>query len=147
MSDPMFQVGADGIDTEKIVADIRETVARKLRDGAYNDARVARAERTNLCDLKDDEAFLEFYFECLREAVFVDISDFEIHERRRFGVRLLVAFKRLTWKLLKFYTYRLWSQQNDVNGLLLSAIEGVESKSRRRLEALEKRIAALDERA
>ena len=42
----------------------------------------------------------------------------EIYERRARFTKPLVVLKRAIWKLLKFYTYRLWSQQNQVNGLL-----------------------------
>jgi len=41
-------------------------VARKREQQVYTDARVAHAERYNLANLKDDEAFLSFYMECLR---------------------------------------------------------------------------------
>jgi hypothetical protein len=74
----------------------------------------------------------------------VDINDFEIREQRRFGNRLLVAVKKIIWSLLKFYTYRLWSQQNQVNGLLLTAIEGLDDKYRNKIRDLETRVAELE---
>ena len=141
---PVIEIGADGIDTEAIVEDIRARVSEKMAAGVYRDARVAKAERANLSNMRDEDQFLEFYLDCLRDAVFVDISDFEIVERRSCFNRPLVALKRTIWKLLKFYTYRLWSQQNLVNGLLLSAVEGTEARSRERIAALEKRLAELE---
>ena len=123
MSEELFRIGADGVDTEAIVEEIRRTVERNRRNGVYADPRIARAERSNLLNLKNEENFLPFYLECLRDAVFVDINDFEIYERRRHFGRALIRFKRTIWQLLKFYTYRLWSQQNQINGLLLTAVE------------------------
>jgi hypothetical protein len=79
--------------------------------------------------------------------VFVDIGDFEIVERRTAFSWLFVAAKRLLWKLLKFYTYRLWSQQNQANGLLLGALESMEARHREQTAAWEKRIAALERAA
>lgn len=144
MSEALFEIGADGVDVEALVERLRQRVEEKTARGVYADPRVARAERTNLANLRDDEHFLEFYLECLRDAVFVDISDFEIYERRaRFSV-LFVGLKRVLWKLLKFYTYRLWSQQNQVNGLLLSAIEGTEARYRDKIRELEARVQALE---
>ncbi len=145
-TDP-FQIGAEGVDAERLVAEIRETVATKMQAGAYAGAQLARAERFNLVNLKKDENFFDFYMESLREAVAIDINDFEIHERRRGLAPLLVFFKQSVWKLLKFYTYRLWSQQNQVNGLLLSASEEIDRKYRDKLKALEDRIAALESRS
>ena len=144
-SGSFFQIGADGVDVEAVMARIQETVARKMESGAYRDTRVALAEKSNLVNIKDDESFLKFYLECLRSAVCVDINDFEIRERRRFGSGFLVALKKAVWALLKFYTYRLWSQQNQVNGLLVTALEGMDEKYRNRLRDLERRLAALEE--
>lgn len=145
-ADVQFDIGADGVDVDRIVADIRETVRSKMEAGAYAGAQLARAERFNLQNLKRDENFFEFYLESLREAVYVDINDFEIRERRRGLGPLLVRIKKAVWSLLKFYTYRLWSQQNQVNGLLLSATEEIDRKYRDRLKAMEERIARLEGR-
>lgn len=147
VADPVFEIHAPGIDAAKLVADIRATVAEKIRAGRYTDARIARAERANLQNLRNEEEFLDFYLECLRDAVFVDISDFDIVERRASFSKLLIALKRTIWKLLKFYTYRLWSQQNLVNGLLLSAIETAENRNRERIRQLEERLAKLEKGA
>jgi hypothetical protein len=146
MTDARFQIGADGVDVSRIVEGIRETVRSKMEAGAYAGAQLARAERFNLQNLKRDENFFEFYLESLREAVAVDINDFEIRERRQGAGPLLVALKKIIWSLLKFYTYRLWSQQNQVNSLLLSATEEIDRKYRDRVKALEGRVAQLESR-
>lgn len=142
------EIRAPGIDVDKIMAEIEETVARKAAEGAYADARIARAERFNLLNLRNDEEFLSFYLRSLREASVVDINDFDIRERRSGPLApLLVALKKVIWKLLKFYTYRLWSQQNTVNGLLVTGIETLEEQYRERLARLEQRVAELEKRA
>lgn len=145
MTDALFKIGAEGVDTDGIVAEIQARVERKRAEGVYDDALIARAERSNLKNLKNDDQFLGFYLRCLRDAVFVDISDFEIRERRKRFRGLLVKMKRSIWSLLKFYTYRLWSQQNQVNGLLVTAIEGVDEKQDERMRKLEERIAELEQ--
>lgn len=144
MSSGPFEIGADGVDAERIMAEIRDAVSAKMRSGAYAGAQLARAERFNLVNLKKDENFFDFYMESLREAVYVDINDFEIRERRATLAPVLVRLKKTIWSLLKFYTYRMWSQQNQVNGLLLSAAEEVDRKYRDKIKALEDRIAKLE---
>jgi len=146
MAESIFQVGAEGAEVDRIVAEVQETVARKTKDGVYADARIAAAERTNLANLKNDEQFVGFYLQCLRDAVYVDISDFEIRERRARFAPLLVRLKKTIWSLLKFYTYRLWSQQNQVNGLLVTGIEGVDEKYAERVRRLEARVEELEKR-
>lgn len=141
----MFKIGAQGVNAESLVAEVKAAVARKAEQGLYSDPRIARAEKTNLGNLSDRE-FDQYYMECLRDAVFVDISDFEIHERRRFFSGFLVGLKKLIWKMLRFYTYRLWSQQNEVNGILLSAAEANDNRYREKIEELEARIAKLEGR-
>ncbi len=139
-------IGADGVNAEKIMAEIKAAVAEKTARGVYRDMRIARTEKANLVNLSDDESFLKYYLECLRNAVFVDINDFEIREKRRFGAFLLVAFKKIVWSMLKFYTYRLWSQQNQVNGLLVTALESLDEKYRARVETLERRLTAAEDK-
>ncbi len=147
MDKPLFEIGAAGVDAERLVRDLQAEVARKIEQGVYADARIARAERTNLVHLRNEEQFLGFYLQCLRDAVFVDISDFEIRERRRVLAPLLIRLKKVIWGLLKFYTYRLWSQQNQVNGLLVTAIEGLDEKYAAKIRALEARIEALEKKS
>lgn len=143
----MFTIHAPGVDVQTVVKDIEETVARKMEEGVYDDARVARAERSNLSTLRNHDEFLEFYLKCLREAAFVDISDFEIRERRRGLGPALVRLKKTIWSLLKFYTYRLWSQQNQVNGLLVTAVENLDQKYANKIRTLEQRIAELEKQS
>ena len=126
----VIELRAPGVDTEAIVRDIQDTVARKNEQGVYADARVARAERTNLVNLRDDEGFIGFYLTALREASSIDINDFDIRERRAsVYAPLLVRLKKTIWSLLKFYTYRLWSQQNMVNGLFVTGMESMNEQT------------------
>lgn len=145
MTESIFQIGAEGVDADKIVQDIEAAVNRKLEEGVYNDARVAQAERTNMANLKDHGDFLDFYMRCLGDAAYVDISDFEIRERRSGVVgKALIKLKKVIWSLLKFYTFRMWTQQNQVNGLFVTAIESLDEKYREQIEQLEARVKELE---
>lgn len=147
MVEPLFQIGAEGVDTERIVQDIQRAVDEKIAQGIYPDAEIARAERHNLAHLQDEDAFMDYYMNCLRQASHVDINDFEIRERRRGAFApVLVRIKKAVWKLLVFYTYRLWSQQNQVNGLLVAAVDGMDRKNVRKIQQLEARVAELEQR-
>lgn len=146
LRDDMFSIGAADIDAAAVMQDIRKTVERKMAAGAYADARVTVAERTNLAGWQGQEGFSDYYLRCLREAAFVDITDFQIFERRSRFAPILVRVKRFVWSLLRFYTYRLWSQQNEVNGLLVTGIEGVDEKYEERVRVLEERVADLERR-
>lgn len=146
MSEELFKIGAEGVDTDAIVKSVCRRVEEKMARGAYDDARIARAERLNLVNLKSEDQFLGFYLRCLRDAVYVDISDFEIHERRKSLAPFLIKMKKTIWGLLRFYTYRLWSQQNEVNGLLVTAIESLDEKYSKRIQELEDKVQQLETR-
>jgi hypothetical protein len=135
----------DQVDVEALVREIREEVARKRAAGLYEDARIGRAERHNAMVMSESQDLLRFYLGCLRHGVDVDINDFDIEDRRP-GLkgRVLVKIKRVIWQLLKFYTYRLWQQQNTVNGLMINAIESSFAQYERKIAELEARLAALE---
>lgn len=143
---PAIRIGADGIDVHKVEEEILAAVAEKRAAGVYDDDLVARAERNNLLTLKDDESFMEQYLVCLRQIVPVDINDFEIPERRSRFAPISKAIKKVIWKLLKFYTYRLWSQQNQTNNVLLAAIEIMDRRHKKEVAELKARIEALESR-
>ena len=140
-----LSIGADGVDSESIVKSIRESVDEKMKNGFYNDPAISRAERANIANITTDEEFLALFLDNLRDTAFVDINDYDITERRKTAPGLLVLMKKCIWKMLKFYTYRLWSQQNQVNGIMLAAMEGMHSSFRKRIAELEKRVAELEE--
>lgn len=141
-----FEIGADGINTEALVRDIRQGVEDKLAEGFYSEEEILRAERSNFAALRGDKDLSEFYLNLLAESACVDINDFEINEKRTLLRVLLVPFKRLVWKVLRFYTFRLWSQQNEVNALLLAAVEATEQKYDARIRELERTVATLKEK-
>ncbi len=141
MEENLFKIGAEGLDTKKIMEEISARVRRKIEEGAYRDARIAAAERFNMANIKDDESFFQFYMDCLRGSSVVDINDFEIKEKRKgFSGKISLLVKKILWQLLKFYTYRLWTQQNQINNLFVTAIETLEDRYKERIASLEERI-------
>jgi len=145
--EPLVDIRAPGVDANAVMREIMASVERKAADGIYNDTRVAKAERANLINLRDDKDFLDFYIAALREAAIVDINDYEIRERRARIAPLLVRLKKTIWGLLKFYTYRMWSQQNSINGLMVTGLEGMHERYQKRINELEARIAELEKKA
>lgn len=146
MNDSVINIHADNIDTARIVEEIRKTVAEKARAGFYRDPLIARAERNNMANLRHSDEFWDFYLESLQDFAQVDINDYEIVERRSKFSRLLVALKKTIWALLRFYTYRLWSQQNQINSLLLASVSGSREGLLEKIRTLEARLDNLEKR-
>ena len=144
----IFDIGSniENINAEDIVAQVQKKVEQNMEDGIYQDPTIAAAEKHRLINVKGIEDFTPYFMSCLKASINIDINDFEIVEKRSKLSKVLVKFKTLIWKSLKFYTYRMWSQQNYVNSLLLSALETVEQNHRIQIEALEKRITELEDK-
>ncbi|NLB54678.1 MAG: hypothetical protein GX811_02740 [Lentisphaerae bacterium] len=145
MEKEVFSISTDNIDVSKIIDEIKKTVARKTDEGLYSASDIVAAERSNIEALHKSADFTGKFIKSLRNEIIVDINDFPIHERRRVLGAPLRWMKVSLWKLLKFYTYRLWSQQNHINGLLLTALDGIEDKYSARIKELEARISELEQ--
>ncbi len=146
MSESYIKIGADGIDAEEIVRQIRERAEERRKSGEFDMDAVARAERFNLSAVKDNADFFDRYISCLRLVSQVDINDFEIVEHRARFASILKKFKKGIWSILKFYTYHLWSQQNQVNNVFNAAIELVAKRNGEQLKKMQARIDDLEAR-
>lgn len=152
--DDAIQIGADGINAEEIVAAIKKRAEERVKRGDYNSDAVLRAERYNLSAIKDSNEFFSRYLRGIHTVVQVDINDWKIVERRASRLApLLVKFKKTIWSVLRFYTYRLWSQQNRANDLLHTSICLLADRDGEKLTKLEEQLnrieaaqAKLDER-
>ena len=141
-----IKIGADGLNVEDIVRQIRERADARRRSGEFDMNAIARAERFNLANITDDDMFFERYIDCLGIVFNVNINDFEIVEHRARFAPLLKRFKKGIWSVLKFYTYHLWSQQNQVNNLFHSAIKLIDQRQTARVKKLQERVDELEAR-
>ena len=145
MNQPEFTIQTDEIDVTALVDQIRKNVADKKKSGAYSDSLVAVAERSNLTNLKDDEEFITYYLECMSRSSVVGIREFEIPDAKGGAVgKAMQKFKKAIWSCLKFYTYRMWTQQNQVNSLQANGIQVIQSQQLKKAEALQARIDRLE---
>lgn len=141
-----IKIGADGIDAESIVKEIRARAEKHRNSAMYDKDAIKRAERFNICNIQDDDELFDSYLACLGMLTQVDIGDWNITEKRARFSWALKKLKRVIWSLLKFYTYHLWSQQNQVNGMLNYTISQFIVKSRKERREYEERIAELEKR-
>lgn len=141
-----FRISTPGVDVEKAMEEIRRRVEEKRSQGVYRRYPLASLEPVETASLKSSREVYFYYLKSLIAAAEIDINDFEIECKRPVFGRPAVWLKKLIWKLLKFYTFRLFSQQKDFNARVALVLQGMENNHSRRLSELEARIKALDEK-
>ncbi|MFU8780254.1 MAG: hypothetical protein ACNA71_04425 [Kiritimatiellia bacterium] len=140
----MIKVFAKNIDTEAAAQKIVDAAQNRQKHVTLPLERLISSRVQSPAGFKNNTAFIKALLVTLQDSAFVDISDFEIIERRQRWSRPLIALKKGIWGLLRFYTFRLWSQQNEVNGFLLAALQGIHEDANERITKLEARITELE---
>lgn len=143
MDKPFAQIGADGVDVEKIMQDVKARVAEKKAAGVYDKYNLDGINFLEIKELKDDAQFLSHVINIMNKSWEIDISDFEIVNKGGASGKFQVILKKIIWKLLKFYTYRMFTQQREFNIQAVTALNGLN----KRLERLEARVEKLEKPA
>lgn len=138
-----FEIRTSGIDTEAIMAEIRQRVEEKRQAGVYARYNLSAIKAIEMDNLKSDEAYLDYYLRTIWRSADIDLGDFPIPCKTPIFGKPVVTLKKVIWKLLKFYTFRLFSQQKDFNTKMVSIVEGLNRKMDRRTAVLEDRIEHL----
>jgi len=134
----IFEIGADGVDVKKVMAEIEERVARKREAGIYDRYDLSRIETLELSKIKSEAEYLDYLIRVIQQTWDIDVGDFPIYSKGGVLGAPAAYLKKAVWKLLKFYTYRLFSQQKEFNCQLANAISSLKS----RIDELSERAAA-----
>ena len=124
----IFEIGADGVDVKGVMRDIEERVARKKRAGVYDRYDLSRIASLELKNVKSEADFLDYSLKVIQQTWDIDIGDFPIYSKGGMLGKPFVLLKKTIWKLLKFYTYRLFSQQKEFNCQITNAITSLNRK-------------------
>lgn len=141
----IFRIETPGIDRGQLLARVRERVAKRRGDETAVGFVNARESAVKITPLESGEEILDFYLKTIVDSSRIDINDFEIPGEDTLLGRWETRLKKLIWKLMKFYTFRLFSQQNDFNGRVALILEGMNRKYSRRLEKLAEKVHSLEE--
>ena len=123
-----FRITGDAINVTEIMEKIKQRVKEKREAGLYDKYNLSKASRLGIDEIQSEEEFLEYYLKLIEETADVDISDFEIVSKGGLQGRFIVGVKTIIWKLLKFYTYRLFSQQKEFNAQAVNTIMSLNKK-------------------
>lgn len=127
-----------------LMARLRERVRERRAAGAYEDPVAAQAERTRFAAMAREDDSMGPLLAQLHLVNWVNYQDPGLTAPRSVRDRLEGVVKRVLWKLLSFYHFRLFGQQNRINKLLLLGMDDYHRWVEGRCRGLDDRIAGLE---
>lgn len=131
-----FEIKTPGVDVKKIMGEIHERIEEKKNQGVYNQYNLDRVTKLEIENIKGDVEYLHWLMKVLNQSWDVNIGDPQIVNKGGLLGKPEMWLKKVIWQLLKFYTYRLFSQQKEFNSQVVMAL-GLVSK---RIEQLEEKV-------
>ena len=131
-----FEINTPGVNTKEIMRQIDATVEEKRSQGIYDKYQLKQVAQLEMENVKDETEYLQWLLKVLDRSWDVNIGDPLIVNKGGLFGKPEVWLKKIIWNLLKFYTYRLFSQQKEFNSQAVIAL-GLLNK---RVEKLEERL-------
>ena len=126
--DRIIEIAADGVDTDEIMRRIRERIEAKRTAGVYDKYNLTGITKLEVAEAKSEEDFLRYSLKMLQRTHEIDIADFPIPNKGGPFGWLAVLVKKVLWHLLKFYTWRMWTQQREFNAQVVNTLRTLNRK-------------------
>lgn len=140
-----FDIKGIDADQDKIQDEINNCISQKEKSGAYVNLNLSSDNKLDFTDITNEDKFTEYYLKVIKRTWAIDINDFEI--TRKNGLKGFLEFnlKKIIWKLLKFYTYRLWSQQIEFNSQIKNSLIAIHNDFNAKISRIKKEIDQLND--
>ena len=140
----VFKTRETSLDIEAVDREIHFQIKQRQELGVYEHYDLTKVTHLLLRDIRDPGEFFRQHLAAIVRSWAIDINDFEII-RKKEGIlgNLEILLKKVIWKLLKFYTYRLFSQQREHNFQISNTVTLMEKHYREKLGSLEKELSLL----
>ncbi len=140
--DDIFEIKDPEIDVGNIISKIKNTIEDKKRKGVYSEEKLAEAEKLKIGDSPDRSDFMKQCISTAEALSFIDLDNY------RFGIpaplnrpvvgHLVLTFKSVVRRFLRFHTRGVFHQQIEFNRQLVELVkwlndrtEGLESELER----------------
>ena len=123
-----FQIQTDGVDVDEVMRLVRERVEKKRAAGVYDRYNLTGITKLEVAEAKSEEDFLRYSLKMLQRTHEIDIADFPIPNKGGPFGWLAVIVKKILWHLLKFYTWRMWTQQREFNAQVVNTLRALNRK-------------------
>lgn len=142
----IFEIPGIGVDEDAINREIQERISEKEKNGVYDCFNLSEDLRMDFLDIQGDAEFLVYYLRVIKKTWAIDINDFEMTGNQGIKGFFEVRLKKIIWKLLKFYTYRLFSQQIEFNSQIKNTLIAIEKEYSARISRIESEINQIKNR-
>ena len=138
-----FRIAAPALDAESLVKEVRERVRRKKEAGAYDGYDLEGVTSLDYEKELGEEDFLRYHLQVVERLSDVNYGDFDIVSKGGLFGRAELLLKKVIWKLLRFYTYRLFSQQREFDCQVSEALQSHYRWSRQEIDRLTRELEEL----
>jgi len=143
MNKSFFSIEGTSANIEELNNIIEKNIEQKEKEGIYNELNIKEITKVPFIDIEDEREFMRYYLNVINTSWAIDINDFEIPQKNGLSGKIELKLKKIIWKLLKFYTYRLFSQQIEFNSQIRNTLIAVQKEVSQKLDTVEKQLKEL----
>jgi len=144
MNKSFFNIEGTSADIEELNNIIKKNIEQKEKEGIYTELNIKEITKIPFIDIEDEREFMRYYLNVINKSWAIDINDFEIPQKNGLSGKIELKLKQIIWKLLKFYTYRLFSQQIEFNSQIRNTLIAVQKEVSQKLNAVERQLKQLN---
>ncbi len=143
MSESFFSMEGTSANVAELNQLIENSIEQKEKQGIYTELDIVEITKVPFIDIKNEREFMSYYLNVIHKSWAIDINDFEIPQKNGLLGKLELKLKQMIWKLLKFYTYRLFSQQIEFNSQIRNSLIAVQKEVSQKLSNVEEQLKQL----
>lgn len=131
--DDIFEIKDPEIDVENIITKIKNTIEEKKKKGVYSEEKLAEAEKLKIGDSPDRSDFMKQCISTAEALSFIDLDNY------RFGIpaplnrpvvgHLVLTFKSVVRRFLRFHTRGVFHQQIEFNRQLVELVKWLNDRT------------------
>jgi len=125
---------------------VQETVSDNEKKGRYDTLKLSEKVAFDLSEVQDESQFLDYYLKVIQRTWAIDINDFDIPIKSGFLGWFEKKVKQGIWRALKFYTFRLFSQQRDFNASISKTLLAMEKDYKNKIKSLKEDLNRLEKK-
>lgn len=146
MNQEVFKIESRAIDVEDLMKKIQSRVESKEKSGTYDLFNLENLPQLELSDIKNEEDMLKYSLKVIQRSCEINIGDYPIvQDGKGFIPAIEVVVKKVIWKLLRFYTFRMFSQQKEFNHQVVNVALSIKKYYDEKTQKLEARISQLEQ--